>query len=176
MQFARYPSRQPRPITPGRIAAARRAVRRDLDSVPLFPDLARDASPDARLARQTRGEAAEIARRRRWEADVWRGCRHVLRRLRPTLRAGLLRYWQAPDTSLPRSASYLAGIITEARADRWNPWAALAERRRLALRLPMPPADTGRPRPPRYAPNRRERRAGLTLRPAQPLRPSGALP
>lgn len=137
MNFTRYQCRGPQPVTPGRIAAAARAVRRQLEDCPLFPELVPDHTPQARLARLDAASAARIADWRAHRAAQWRRARRLLRHdLRPTLAAGIRRWWR--NTPTPADPSYLLDAIWQASRGRWCPWRSMATARRLALRLPVP--------------------------------------
>lgn len=134
MRFDRYGRHERREATPQRVAAARRAVRREAEALPLFPELIRPelASVDARLAHTEAAAARTVAERRAWIASRWRLARHRLRhQLRPIQAAGVLRWWQAGIT--PGSPEFLLDAIHSAHIGRSCYWAHLANARRLAL-------------------------------------------
>lgn len=135
MRFTRYTLRCARTVTPGRVAAARRAVQRDLDSVPLFPHLAHDPSPEARLARISAEESDRIATWRSHRAAQWRRARRTLAAVRPSLAAGIRRWWAAGV--VPADPSYLLDSIWQALHRGWCPWRALATSRRFTLGRPV---------------------------------------
>jgi hypothetical protein len=49
MRFTRYPNGEPYQITPRKLAAARRAVQKDKDRYPLFPELVKHQTAEDRL-------------------------------------------------------------------------------------------------------------------------------
>lgn len=98
-----------RGFTPQRLRAAERAVRRDKDSVALFPDLARHNTAQERVEQIDADNAAMVQRWRDIEAQTWKRSRRLLRSLPELLRATITAKWQAGW--LPGSASYLADLI-----------------------------------------------------------------
>jgi len=114
MRFDRYQiAKVPREVTPRRMAAARRAVARELAEIPLFPELARDSSAEERMERlQT--ESLEFRRRMRQDrAEAWRRARAAMRALPGVSAAGVAAYWAR--FRCPGSPEYLADIITQVR-------------------------------------------------------------
>lgn len=133
MRFDRYGRHVPRERSPQRVAAARRAVRREAEALPLFPELVRPelASVDARLDHNERQAARTVEARRAWIASRWREARRRLRQLRPLQAEGLRRWWQAGG--VPASPEYLLDAIHAATRRHVCHWSLLANRRRLAL-------------------------------------------
>ena len=76
-----------------RIAAAERAVRRELDSTPLFPELARFTTAEERLDATDRMAFDSLARIRRLEAECWRKLHRRLNELSAEQRRRFLEYW-----------------------------------------------------------------------------------
>jgi hypothetical protein len=72
MRFARYPRWEPYEVTPRKLAAARRAVQREKDRYPLFPELLTHQTAEKRL------EAIATSRDEWWQdmrdhqAKQWR--------------------------------------------------------------------------------------------------------
>jgi hypothetical protein len=140
MRFTRFPRVTPYVVTPRKLAYARRAIQRERDKCPLFPELTDQRSPEQRMADNERHGLLYWQDMRDTQATTWREARRKLATLRPSQRAGLLRYWQ--QSNLPGSAAYLLGCIYEAKHRRVCFWHKLAELRRLRLigagRLPRP--------------------------------------
>jgi len=141
VKFDRYPSKAPREITPRRVAAAARAVRREADAMPLFPELRRFTSTEERLDQMQAAGAAAIGDMRDFQAQSWRKARAILRReMRPTQAAGIVSYWQG-GWSGPRTGTYLLGMIRDARRGKCF-WRVQSYHRRLRLfqlgRAPWP--------------------------------------
>lgn len=136
MKFHRTPLAKPKNFklerSPQRMAAARRVVQRDKDSVPLFPELVKHKTAEERV------DANEVHRRdwqseeRNRRADAWRKARRMLRELPAITRQGLLRYWNGP-ASLPRDPSYLADAMWGINHRGENPWTAMREARQVKL-------------------------------------------
>lgn len=91
--------------TKRRIANAEKAVRRELDSTPLFPELARFTSAEERLDQQERMELDRLRKIRHAEAEGWFLLRRRLLQLDPGERASFLDYWNA-STMIPAESSY----------------------------------------------------------------------
>jgi hypothetical protein len=133
MRFTRYPKGEPYQITPRKLAAARRAVQREKDRYPLFPEVLKHQTAEDRLA--------SIAdERERWwyemrdrHAKLWRKARQNLNRLPPGPRAAIKRYWEI--CGYPGDPIYLLTIIHEHRARKVCHWHVMAELRRLRLRF-----------------------------------------
>lgn len=142
MKFDRYPSKTPREITPRRVAAAARAVRREADAMPLFPELRRFTSTEERLNQVQEDGAAAIGRMRDFQAAAWREARAILRgEMRQSQAAGIMAYWQG-GWSGPRTGTYLLGMIRDARTRGKCFWRVQSYHRRLRLfqlgRAPWP--------------------------------------
>jgi hypothetical protein len=132
MRFNRYPLRHTVRIwTPRMLAAAGRAVRRELDSVALFPELARYQTIEDRKAEVEQWSASFSARMRAYNANAWRRARRELRALPPTTRAGLVRYWNA--AGCPGDPTYLLDLLHRQRTTRQSPWAWLRFNHQLQL-------------------------------------------
>ena len=142
MRFTRFPRLSPYVVTPRKLAYARRAIQRSRDACPLFPELTDQRSPEQRMEDNERHARLHWQNMRDTQAASWRKARRELATLRPSQRAGLLRYWQGGG--LPGSAVYLLGCIYAIKRHRVCFWHKLAELRRLRLigagRLPRPAA------------------------------------
>jgi hypothetical protein len=96
MRFKRYPGKEPLPVTPRKRAAAQRAVQKEKDRYPLFPELVRHHTADERL------EAIGVHRDKWWrgmrdhQARQWRRARALLRSLPETVRVEVRTLWQKP--------------------------------------------------------------------------------
>jgi hypothetical protein len=94
MRFTRYPKGEASQITSRKLAAARRAVQREKDRYPLFPELVKHQTAENRLT------SIAVERERCWQemrdrhAKLWRRARQALRGLPPGPRAAITRYWQ----------------------------------------------------------------------------------
>lgn len=132
MRFDRYPKLPERKPSPQRIAAARAAIRRERDAVPLFPELVRPqfASVEVRIATNEEAARAAIQDMRDFNAASWRKARRELRSLRPLQRAGLMTWWNRGIT--PGNPSYLLGAIRDCHRGVCY-WRKLAYYRRLRL-------------------------------------------
>jgi hypothetical protein len=133
MRFTRYPKGEAYQITPRKLAAARRAVQREKDRYPLFPELVRHQSAEDRLA-------SIAAQRKTWWQDMrgrqakpWRKARQALRDLPPGPRAAIKRYWEI--CGCPGDPVYLLTIIREHWTRKVCYWHVMAELRRLRLRF-----------------------------------------
>lgn len=94
MKFERYLRvRQAEPPSARRLAAARRAIQRDLDSVALFPELARFKTPEERIERMDEAGRAYWQDMRNFRARKWREARRQIRELPEHLRQQVLAYW-----------------------------------------------------------------------------------
>lgn len=109
MKFDPYIKATRRPVTGRRLAAARRALQRQADSVALFPELAPKKTPAERIDRFDSDSVAMVQRMRDHQAQTWRRARRQLRALTPEQRAEVMRQWS--NKFLPRTAVYLADII-----------------------------------------------------------------
>lgn len=141
MRFTRYPKGEANQITPRKIAAARRAVQREKDRYPLFPELLKHQTADDRLA------SIAVERETWWQemrdrhAQQWRKARQALRDLPTGPRAAIKRYWKI--CGCPGDPVYLLSIIHEHKARKVCYWHVMAELRRLRL-IRMPPGGTSR--------------------------------
>jgi hypothetical protein len=132
------PNRGGRAWTAGRERAAVQAVRREAESVPLFPELRRFVSVEERK-RMVEDVAAEFrARLRNSTAMQWRKARAELRALPQGTREGVLRYWTV--CGCPAAPSYLLGLIREQKrgVSMWGKlrWLHLLRKKEGAFRHP----------------------------------------
>jgi hypothetical protein len=94
MRFERYPRWEPYEVTPRKLAAARRAVQKEKQRYPLFPELLKHQTAEERVT------AIAIERERWWQqmrdhrVKQWRRARQALGDLRPGPCAAIKRYWQ----------------------------------------------------------------------------------
>ena len=144
MRFTRFPRWSPYVVTDRKLGYARRALQRSRDECPLFPELTDQRSPEQRMEDNARHGRIHWRNMRYTQAATWREARYELATLRPSQRAGLLRYWQ--QCNLLGSAVYFLGCIGAIKRRRVCFWHKLAELRRLRLigagRLPRPAAWT----------------------------------
>ena len=142
MRFTRFPRLSAYVVTGRKLAYARRAIQRSRDECPLFPELCDQRSPEQRMEDNERHARTHWQRMRLTQAATWREARRELATLRPSQRAGLLRYWQT--CRMPGSAVYFLGCICAIKRHRVCYWHKLVELRRLRLigagRLPRPAA------------------------------------
>ena len=93
-----------------RIANAQKAVRRELDAVPLFPELARFRTAEERLDQQDQIQVDQWTTIRRSEAAGWHRLHHRLRQLPSADRDRFLDYWNNA-TMLPAEAGYANDVL-----------------------------------------------------------------
>jgi hypothetical protein len=94
MRFIRYPKGEAYQITSRKLAAARRAVQREKDRYPLFPELLKHQTAEDRLASIAVERETWWQEMRERQAQLWRKARQALRDLPPGRRAAITRYWQ----------------------------------------------------------------------------------
>lgn len=105
IQRAEIPARSAR-----RIANAQKAVQRELDSVPLFPELARFSSAEERLDQQERMELDRQRRIRSFEAECWFKLHRRLRQLSAVRRKRFLDYWNG-SSMIPAEGSHACDTL-----------------------------------------------------------------
>jgi hypothetical protein len=133
MRFTRYPKGEAYQITSRKLAAARRAVQREKDRYPLFPELLKHQTAEDRLT------SIAVERERWWQemrlrqAKLWRKARKALGELPTRPRAAIKRYWKI--CGCPGDSVYLLTIIHEHRTRKVCYWHVMAELRRLRLRF-----------------------------------------
>jgi hypothetical protein len=132
MRFTRYPRREPCVITPRKLAAARKAVQRERDRYPLFPELLTHQTAEERLATIAIHREGWWQEMRDRQAHQWRRARKSLRALPSGPRAAITRYWKICD--LPGDPVYLLSTIHEHQARKVCFWHVMAELRRLQPR------------------------------------------
>jgi hypothetical protein len=133
MRFTRYPRGEVYQITPRKLAAARRAVQREKDRYPLFPELRKHQTAEDRLASIAVEREAWWQEMRDRQAKRWRKTRHALRDLPTGPRAAIKRYWEI--CGCPGDPVYLLTIIGEHRARKVCYWHVMAELRRSRIRF-----------------------------------------
>jgi hypothetical protein len=117
-------------VTPQKLAAARRKVQRDRDSVALFPDLARYESAEQCAAEKVERCKSWQQRMRDLTARKWREVRSAYRRLNPITADGLKRYWELGH--IPGTPYYLASLVDRCLKGH-SCWHDLVELKRLQL-------------------------------------------
>jgi hypothetical protein len=132
MRFTRYPRGETYQLTPRRLAAARRAVQREKDRYPLFPELLTHQTAEERLDAIATSRADWWQDMRDHQAKQWRRARKSLRRLPARPRAAITRYWQI--CGCPDDPVYLLSIIHEHKARKVCFWHVMAELRRIRLK------------------------------------------
>ena len=141
MRFTRYPKDEPYQITSRKLSAARRAVQKEKDRYPLFPELLKHQTAEERLASIAEERESWGHERRNRHARLWRKARRALRELPPGPRAAIKRYWKI--CGCPGDPVYLLTIIHEHKARKVCYWHVMAELRRLRM-IRMPRAGTSR--------------------------------
>ena len=101
----------PRGPTPRRLAAARRALQRERDRLPLFADqvVAEQVSPDERIRRIDQEQLADEQSRRDLAARHWNWGREQLLVHSPAVRHATLDKWNV--SSIPADAAYFADFV-----------------------------------------------------------------
>jgi len=117
LEFNRDPYREiykeiPRGPTPRRLAAAKRALRRQRDKLPLFADeiAAGQPTPEERIKYFDEMHVEWLKRRRKYTASVWRRARKALREMDEAEQRRLLKFWNE-DWLGPRDACYFADLV-----------------------------------------------------------------
>ena len=131
MRFTRNPKGKPYQITPRKLAAARRAVQKDKDRYPLFPELLKHQTAEERLASIADERETWWHLMRDRHAKLWRKARQAVRELPAGPRAAIKRYWGI--CGCPGDPVYLLTIVHEHRARKVCYWHVMAELRRLRL-------------------------------------------
>ena len=133
MRFTRYPKGEAYQITPRKLAAARRAVQREKDRYPMFPELLKHQIAEDRLASIANEQEAWWQQMRDRQANGWRKARQSLNRLPAGPRAAIKRYWKI--CGCPGDTVYLLTPVHGHRARKVCYWHVMAELRRLRLRF-----------------------------------------
>lgn len=116
MRFERYKVRlQTRPVTPGRLRAARKAVQRQADENALCPELVKDTNPYQRIERMDLISNEYARYLRHFRATKWVAARKALRSLNGKCRICLFESWNRKNYPLPGNPSYLLDLISETR-------------------------------------------------------------
>lgn len=110
MKFDRYLRAERRPITGRRLAAARRALQRQADSVALFPELQPTETPEERCRRFDDTSLATVQRWRDTRAADWRRARRTLRALPTEIQARVHQRWTR-NRFMPGDPVYLLETI-----------------------------------------------------------------
>lgn len=109
-------TREKRAWTPLRLKAAERAVKKEADAMPLFPELRRVQTVEERIVKMDNREDVITKRLRDWKAQTWRKARAYLRTLSASERERLLAKWNT--RFMPGCPS---NLLTLARMMRINP-------------------------------------------------------
>ena len=133
MRFTRYPRGEVYQITPRKLAAPLRAVQREKDRYPLFPELRKHQTAESRLASIAVEREAWWQEMRDRQAKRWRKARHALRDLPTGPHAAIKRYWEI--CGCPGDPVYLLTLIHEHRARKVCYWHVMAELRRSRIRF-----------------------------------------
>lgn len=131
MRFDRYPRKRQHVRTGRRIAAAKRAIQRQLDAVPLFPELVKHRTVEERMDAMEAGSDAMIQSWRDNRADNWRKARRELRELPPLRQSGLSAY--LAQAGCPGDPVYLLEMLREARTRCGNFWSRLRRLQQMRL-------------------------------------------
>jgi hypothetical protein len=107
MNFSKSIRHTSREITPRRLAAAARALRKQADAVALFPELQPKQTPAERCTKQDESTAIWWQSIRDYRAQTWRSARRELRAMTPEQQAEVLRWFNVG----PKDASYLADAV-----------------------------------------------------------------
>src|ERR1700758_3392921 len=94
MRFTRYPRWEPYEVTPRKLAAARRAVQKQRDRYPLFPELLKQQTAEERLASIADEREKWWQEMRDRHAELWRRARKALRELPAGPCAAIKHYWE----------------------------------------------------------------------------------
>jgi hypothetical protein len=114
MRFTRYPKGEPYQITPRKLAAAGRAVQKEKDRYPLFPELLNYQTAEERLASIADERETWWHEMRDRHAKLWRKARQALRELPTGPSSAIRRYWQI--CGCPGDPAYQHTIIHEHKA------------------------------------------------------------
>lgn len=111
MRHETMPRAVARPLTERRLAAARRALRREREHCPLFADDIADEqpTPEERVQLIDAQQLAHWQRIRDYNARTWRAARRILFSLPAEKRDQLLAQWQSAP--YPASASSFADFL-----------------------------------------------------------------
>lgn len=94
--------------TPRRVAAAKQAMQRQADAMPLFPEFRTDAALEDRQARIDERETSINADMRAARAQGWRECRRLVRCIPRATRQAFLAKWNRDQ--FPLDPSYLISV------------------------------------------------------------------
>lgn len=123
IRFKRYGriEEQTRGITPRRLAAAKRALQRERDKMPLFADMIAETqpTPEERITKLDAGLIEQMIENRQEVAEKWREIRRKLREMPVDEREHLLWYWNR--SMMPADTTYLSGLIYQWTERGWRP-------------------------------------------------------
>ena len=111
VRYESVPRAEPRPITPRRLQASARALRREQESHPLFAkQIAEEQpTPEERLVQIEAGQVAHWQRIRDFTAQTWRAARRILHSLPDDQQAILIEEWN--NAPFPAGAAYFADFM-----------------------------------------------------------------
>ncbi len=115
----------------GRLRAAKQAVQRDRDAVPLFPEMRKYQDVDERLIEQHERRNRFRQHMRNCRAVSWRNARRRLSALPWNKREALVRWYNT--LGCPLDPGYLQSMIYDAEIKRTNFLARLIERNHLRI-------------------------------------------
>lgn len=123
IRFKRYGriEEQVRGITPRRLAAAKRALQRERDKLPLFADIIAETqpTPEERITKIDTGLIGQMFEARNRIAAKWRECPRALRAMPADESAHLLWHWNR--SMMPADTTYLSGLIHSWTVNCWRP-------------------------------------------------------
>ena len=111
IRFRRELKSKKRGVTPRRLAAAKRTLKRQADVLPLFSEQIRAAqpSPEERIRTFDDNHAEWAQRMRDHAAENWRKARAQLRALAKEEQTVILEFWN--KSSMPADACYFATVM-----------------------------------------------------------------
>lgn len=111
IRFKRALKSEKRGATPRRLAAAKRALRRQADALPLFSEQIKDEqpTPEERIKSFDNSHAEFAQRLRDHDAKSWRKARVQLRSLPREEQEVVLTFWN--KSSMPANAGYFATVM-----------------------------------------------------------------
>lgn len=98
-------------MTPRRLAAARRALQKEREKVPLFADQLVTDSPEERISKKDGAVIDGIRKRRELQARLWRQVRGKYYALSASERAVVKAYWDS--SQMPGCPAYLSYVLRE---------------------------------------------------------------
>ena len=111
IRFKRALKSEKRGVTPRRLAAAKRTLKRQADALPLFSEQIRaeQPTPEERIRNFDDSHAEFAQRLRDHDAESWRKARAQLRSLPREEQEVVLTFWN--KSSMPADAGYFATVM-----------------------------------------------------------------